>query len=434
MNLVVIGAQWGDEGKGKIVDLLTERFDIIARYQGGHNAGHTVITQGKKYVLHLIPSGILHKNKICVMGNGMVLYPKALLDEIRTLEEHGLKVRGNLLISNRAHLILPYHLAVEQAAESARGEKKIGTTSRGIGPAYEDKTGRRGIRVIDLFSPEALKGTIFSVTHEKNCLIQSLYGGQPLRPEEIYEEYLEYGSKLKEFVIDTASYLNSQIRAGRNVLFEGAQGTLLDVDHGTYPYVTSSSASAGGACIGTGVAPSLISAAIGIAKAYTTRVGGGPFPTEIDGPAGANIRLRGAEFGASTGRPRRCGWFDGPATHYSGLMNNLQAIALTKLDVLDEFEEIPVCVSYEYKGSKLNEYPPEITQLELVKPIYKTVKGWRSHTAGIRDYAALPEKAKDYLKLLSEVTETEISFISTGPDRNDTIIVPNSWFERVLKH
>ena len=432
MNLVVLGAQWGDEGKGKIVDLLTERFDIVARYQGGHNAGHTVMTQGKKYVLHLIPSGILHRNKTCVMGAGMVLYPKALLEEIRTLEEAGVQVRGNLFISDRAHLILPYHMAIEQAAETARGEKKIGTTSRGIGPAYEDKAGRRGVRVTDLFNPEALKEIIFSVAREKNCLIQKLYGGQALDPQEIYEQYLEYGSQLQEFVVDVAFYLNSQIRAGRSILFEGAQGTLLDVDHGTYPYVTSSSACAGGACVGTGVAPSLIHAAMGIAKAYTTRVGGGPFPTEIEGPLGEKIRQRGGEFGASTGRPRRCGWFDGPATHYSAVINNLQAIALTKLDVLDEFNEIPVCTDYEYKGSKLKEFPADIGRLELVKPIYKTIPGWQRQTAGIRDYEALPEKAKDYLKILSEITETEFSFVSTGPDRDDTIILSNSWFEHAL--
>lgn len=433
MNLVVLGAQWGDEGKGKIVDLLTERFDIVARYQGGHNAGHTVMTQGKKYVLHLIPSGILHRNKTCVMGAGMVLYPKALLEEIRTLEETGVQVRGNLFISDRAHLILPYHMAIEQAAETARGEKKIGTTSRGIGPAYEDKAGRRGVRVIDLFNPEALKEIIFSMAREKNCLIQKLYGGLTLDPQEIYEQYLQYGSQLQEFVIDVAFYLNNQIRAGRSILFEGAQGTLLDVDHGTYPYVTSSSACAGGACVGTGVAPSLIHNAIGIAKAYTTRVGGGPFPTEIEGPLGEKIRQRGGEFGASTGRPRRCGWFDGPATHYSVVINNLQAIALTKLDVLDKFHEILVCTDYEYKGSKMKEFPADIARLDFVRPVYRTVPGWQRQTAGIRDFAALPEKAKDYMKVLSEITETEFSFVSTGPDRDDTIILSNSWFEHALK-
>jgi adenylosuccinate synthase len=431
-NIVVIGAQWGDEGKGKIVDLLTEKFDIVARYQGGHNAGHTVIVKGKKFVLHLIPSGILHHGKVCVIGSGVVLDPKAFLSEVKMLEDAGVPVRGNLFISNRAHLILPYHCAVENAAEAARGDKKIGTTSRGIGPAYEDKTGRRGVRVIDLFDPEALKELIFAVTTEKNCLIQALYKGEALSAQAIYEEYLGYAAHLKEFVIDSAAYLNRQIRAGKRVLFEGAQGTLLDIDHGTYPYVTSSSASAGGACVGTGVAPSLITGAIGIAKAYTTRVGSGPLPTELNGSIGETIRQRGAEYGASTGRPRRCGWFDGPATQYSALLNNLQAIALTKLDVLDAFAEIQVCTGYEYRGSTLSEFPAEIKVLEQVKPIYKTAVGWQSQTAGIRNYADLPQRARDYLKMLSDITETEFSFISTGPDREDTIVVPGSWIAKTL--
>ncbi|MBM3802743.1 MAG: adenylosuccinate synthase [Acidimicrobiia bacterium] len=431
-NIVVIGAQWGDEGKGKIVDLLTEKFDIVARYQGGHNAGHTVIVQGKKFVLHLIPSGILHPGKVCMIGPGVVLDPKAFLSEVKMLEDEGIPVRGNLFVSNRAHLILPYHRVVETAAEAARGDKKIGTTSRGIGPAYEDKTGRRGVRVIDLFDAEVLKEIIFSVTSEKNCLIQTLYKGEALNAQSIYEEYLGYAAQLKEFTVDSAAFLNRQVRAGKRVLFEGAQGTLLDIDHGTYPYVTSSSASAGGACVGTGVAPSLITGAIGIAKAYTTRVGSGPLPTELNGSVGETIRQRGAEYGASTGRPRRCGWFDGPATRYSALINNLQAIALTKLDVLDEFAEIPVCTGYEYRGSKLEEFPAEIRVLDRVRPVYEAVAGWQTKTAGIRSYQELPERAKDYLKLLSDVTETEFSFISTGPDREDTIVVPGSWIAKTL--
>jgi adenylosuccinate synthase len=431
-NIVVIGAQWGDEGKGKIVDLLTEKFDIVARYQGGHNAGHTVIVKGKKFVLHLIPSGILHPGKVCLIGPGVVLDPKAFLSEVKMLEDQGVSVRGHLFVSNRAHLILPYHRAVENAAEAARGDKKIGTTSRGIGPAYEDKTGRRGVRVIDLFNPEGLKETVSAVTAEKNYLIQGLYKGEPLNAQSIYEEYLSYASQLQPFVIDGAAYLNRQVRAGKKVLFEGAQGTLLDIDHGTYPYVTSSSASAGGACVGTGLAPSLITGAIGIAKAYTTRVGSGPLPTELNGSLSETIRERGAEYGASTGRPRRCGWFDGPATQYSALLNNLQAIALTKLDVLDELAEIQVCTGYEYRGSKLSEFPAEIRVLEQVKPIYKAAKGWQSQTAGLRNYADLPKRAKDYLKLLSDITETEFSFISTGPDREDTIVVPGSWIAKML--
>jgi adenylosuccinate synthase len=431
-NIVVIGAQWGDEGKGKIVDLLTEKFDIVVRYQGGHNAGHTVMVNGKKYVLHLIPSGILHRNKICIIGSGLVIDPTALLDEIQFLEEAGFQVKGNLLVSNRAHLILPYHRAVETAEEKARGHKKIGTTCRGIGPAYEDKTGRRGVRVVDLFEPEVLRDIIFQTMEEKNALLQNCYRSAPLDPQEIYTEYLAFAPLLKDLVADTAWYLNQRLREGKRVLFEGAQGTLLDIDHGTYPYVTSSSASAGGACTGSGVAPSFISGAIGIAKAYTTRVGGGPFPTEISGPDGERIRQRGAEFGASTGRPRRCGWFDGPATHYSAVLNNFQGIGLTKLDVLDDFEEIQVCTGYQHKGEVLREFPAEVKVLEAVTPVYRTVRGWKSSTAGARNYSDLPLQARDYLKLLSDITETEFSLISTGPDRKDTILVGGSWLERIL--
>jgi adenylosuccinate synthase len=431
-NIVVIGAQWGDEGKGKIVDLLTEKFDLVTRYQGGHNAGHTVIIKGKKFVLHLIPSGIFRGGKICVIGQGVVLDPKALLDEVRSLEEAGVKVNGNLFISNRAHLILPYHRAIEQAAERARGEKKIGTTCRGIGPAYEDKTGRRGIRVVDLFDAEILKEIIFGVTREKNCLMQSLYQAAPLDPQAIYEEYLAFAPSLEKFVVDTSQFLNAEIRAGRTVLFEGAQGTLLDIDHGTYPYVTSSSSSAGGACIGAGVAPSLIAGTLGIAKAYTTRVGGGPFPTEINAEVGDLIRDRGKEYGASTGRARRCGWFDGPATRYSAILNHLQSMALTKLDVLDDFEEIPVCTGYRYKDTRLSEFPAEIKLLQAVRPIYKTVPGWKSPTTAIRDYADLPPNAKDYIQLLSDLTETEFSLISTSPDRDDTIRLHDSWICKTL--
>jgi adenylosuccinate synthase len=431
-NIVVIGAQWGDEGKGKIVDLLTEKFDIVIRYQGGHNAGHTVIVNGRKYVLHLIPSGILHGNKVCLIGPGVVIDPKALLEEIRLLEGAGIRVKGNLLISNRAHLILPYHRALEQAAEEARGQKRIGTTSRGIGPAYEDKTARRGIRMADLFDEGVLRELISSAIREKNCLLESVYKGSPFDPHKICEEYLSYASRLRELVVDTSQFLNAEIRAGKRVLFEGAQGTLLDIDHGTYPYVTSSSASVGGACIGAGVAPSLINGAIGIAKAYTTRVGGGPFPTEINSDVGEMIRQRGDEYGASTGRPRRCGWFDGPATRYSAVLNNFQAIALTKLDVLDAFEEIQVCNGYQYKNSKLSEFPAEVKVLEAVKPVYKTVAGWNSSTAGIKLYTELPQKAKDYLNLLADITETQFSLISTGPDRQDTILLDNSWLAKTL--
>jgi adenylosuccinate synthase len=431
-NVVIIGAQWGDEGKGKIVDLLTEKFDIVTRYQGGHNAGHTVIVGTRKYVLHLIPSGILHAGKTCVIGHGVVLDPKALLEEIRKLEESGVQVQGNLLISNRTHVIFPYHRAVETATEEALGDRRIGTTSRGIGPAYEDKTGRRGIRLAELLNPELLRQAIGEAVREKNLILQSLYGHPPLEATAIYEEYSGYAELMRPLVIDTAVFLNREIRKGKSILFEGAQGTLLDVDHGTYPYVTSSSASAGGACIGAGVSPTLISGTIGIAKAYTTRVGGGPFPTEISGEAGNLIRKRGAEFGASTGRPRRCGWFDAPAARYSALLNCFQGIAITKLDVLDAFAELQVCTGYKYKGTPINEFPPEIQVLEKIEPVYETVPGWNCNTAGIRQYEQLPDRARDYLKRLSDLVETEFSLISTSPEREDTILVKDSWLGRTL--
>lgn len=431
-NIVIIGAQWGDEGKGKIVDLLTQKFDVVVRYQGGHNAGHTVIVKGKKFVLHLVPSGILHPGKVCVIGHGVVLDPKALLEEIQMLESAGVQVRGNLYISNRTHIIFPYHRAVEIASEEALGDRKIGTTSRGIGPAYEDKTGRRGIRLAELLDPDTLREVVRGAVQEKNSLLQGVFHRPGLDAEAILQEYHGYAEQLREFSTDTALLLNHQIREGKSLLFEGAQGTLLDVDHGTYPFVTSSNATAGGACTGSGVSPTLIDGTIGIAKAYTTRVGGGPFPTEILGEAGEIIRQRGAEFGASTGRPRRCGWFDGPATRYATMLNHFQGIALTKLDVLDEFAELQVCTGYKYKGSLLAEFPADIRVLEKVEPIYRTLPGWNCLTAGLRAFEDLPQKAKDYLKILADLVETEFALISTSPDRDDTILVKDSWLARTL--
>jgi adenylosuccinate synthase len=431
-NIVVIGAQWGDEGKGKIVDLLTEKFDVVVRYQGGHNAGHTVIVQGKKFVLHLIPSGILHAGKACVIGHGVVLDPKALLEEIAILEDAGIQVRGNLHISNRAHIIFPYHRAVECASEEALGDRKIGTTSRGIGPAYEDKTGRRGVRLAELLSPATLEEAIQCAVQEKNAILQGVFRHPGLEAAPIFQEYQEYATKLRSLATDTAQFLNRQIREGKSVLFEGAQGTLLDVDHGTYPFVTSSNATAGGACTGSGVSPTLINGTIGIAKAYTTRVGGGPFPTELKDSQGELIRQRGIEFGASTGRPRRCGWFDGPATRYSTMLNHFQGIALTKLDVLDTFPELKVCTGYKYKGTLLEEFPADIRALEQVEPVYRTVRGWNCQTAGLQHYEELPSAAKDYLKILSDLVEAEFALISTGPDRDETILVQDSWLARIL--
>jgi adenylosuccinate synthase len=424
-NLIVVGAQWGDEGKGKIVDLLTSRFDVVARYQGGHNAGHTVIINGKKYVLHLIPSGILHPGKLCIIGNGVVIDPVALKKEIAELEAVGITCKGRLFISNRAHVILEYHRLVEKGDEDRRGQEKIGTTNRGIGPAYEDKMARRGVRVCDLVNPEALRKRIEENLQAKQTAFPSIINA--INIDEAFEKACALGEELSQYIVDAAELLNQSINEGKSVLFEGAQGTLLDVDHGTYPFVTASSATAGGACIGTGVGPTRIDGVVGISKAYTTRVGEGPFPTELLDEIGEQLRNRGQEYGASTGRPRRCGWFDAVVVRYSCLINNLGSLVITKLDVLDELKEIKICTGYRYKGSILQSFPPEISVLSECKPEYLTVKGWNQRTAGIQDLNELPTIARDYLKRLSELANAEISLVSTGPDRKETIVVsPNS--------
>lgn len=427
-NLIVVGAQWGDEGKGKIVDLLTARFDIVARYQGGHNAGHTVIFNGKKYVLHLIPSGILHPGKICVIGNGVVIDPVALKKEIEELEAAGISCKGRLFLSNRAHVILDYHRLVEKGDEDRRGPDRIGTTNRGIGPAYEDKMARRGVRICDLTNPAILRRRLEENIQAKQIAFPSI--ARELDIEKTYEKARALGEELSQYVVDAAELLNQSINEGKSVLFEGAQGTLLDVDHGTYPFVTASSAAAGGACIGTGVGPTRIDGVIGISKAYTTRVGEGPFPTELVDEIGEQIRKRGQEFGASTGRPRRCGWFDAVVVRYSCLINTLGSLVITKLDVLDELKEIKICTGYRYKGSLLRTFPPEITVLAECRPEYMTVKGWNQKTAGIQDLSELPVVARDYLNRLSDLVKTEITVVSTGPDRTETIIVsPQSHLE-----
>jgi adenylosuccinate synthase len=420
-NLIVVGAQWGDEGKGKIVDLLTGHFDIVARYQGGHNAGHTVIIDGKKYVLHLIPSGILRPNKLCVIGNGVVVDPIALKAEIGELAAAGISCKGRLFVSNRAHAILEYHRMIEKGDEDRRGDSRIGTTNRGIGPAYEDKMGRRGLRICDLRNPEILRRRLEENAGAKKLLYPAMAGSLDI--EKLYEIARGLGEELAEYFADTAEFLNRSIDEGKSVLFEGAQGTLLDVDHGTYPYVTASSATAGGACTGTGVGPGRISGVIGISKAYTTRVGSGPFPTELLDKVGDLIRSRGQEYGASTGRPRRCGWFDAVVVRYSRLINNLDALVITKMDVLDELPEIQICTGYRYKGTVLEAFPPEITVLEQCRPEYITVKGWNKNTAGIRSFSGLPTLAQDYIKRLSDLVRTEISVVSTGAHRKDTVIV-----------
>jgi len=423
-NVVVVGTQWGDEGKGKIVHLITDRFDIVARYQGGHNAGHTVIIQDDKYILHLIPSGILHPEKVCVIGNGVVVDPVALEKELEMLKDF--EVKDRLFISDRSHLIMPYHRAVEAAEENRLAEGRIGTTSRGIGPCYEDKVGRRGIRLGDLSYPELFRAKLETNLALKNEILIHLYKAEPLDAEQIYVSYMKLAPQILPLVTDTAEYLNEAIQSGKSILFEGAQGTLLDLDHGTYPYVTSSNATAGGACIGTGVGPGAIDGTIGIAKAYTTRVGEGPFPTELTGQIGEHLRSKGAEFGASTGRPRRCGWFDAVVVRYACLINNLDTLVVTKLDVLDELDEIRICVGYEREGKILDRFPMQMSVLEEVTPTYETYPGWKTDTSKIQDYQDLPKAARNYLDRISKLIKTDISIISIGPERDETIILEES--------
>jgi adenylosuccinate synthase len=421
-NVAVVGAQWGDEGKGKIVDILSEEFDCVARYQGGHNAGHTISIGGRRHVLHLIPSGIFHPGVKCVVGGGVVLDPQAFIEESEAIQKAAsVSIAGRLLVSNRCHLILPYHRVLEAAIEKQLGDRRIGTTSRGIGPAYEDKMARRGIRVCDLMSPETLPEKIRIQVAEKNRALRAYTDPQTIDPAPIVESYCQLGEKIRPFVADTTVALNEMIRSGKSILFEGAQGTLLDVDHGTFPFVTSSSAAAGGVATGLGISPKHVHAVIGISKAYATRVGAGPFPTESVDSAGEQLRTRGNEFGSTTGRPRRCGWFDGPAARYAAMVNALDSIVITKIDVLDTFDEIPFCVDYKYKGSLLKEFPADTSMLADVVPVYKNLRGWKQSLAGKKEYSDLPSVAQDYLKFLADYLETPVSMISTGPGRDETI-------------
>lgn len=421
-NVVVLGTQWGDEGKGKIVDLLTPSFDVVARYQGGHNAGHTVYLDGKKLVLHLIPSGILHPGKLCVIGNGVVFSPKAFLEEKAELEVHGASISDNLVISRQTHLILPYHPLVEKISEERKGEKKIGTTSRGIGPSYEDKVARCGIRVGDMLDLDILREKIEANVAEKNALLKA-YNYSLLNAEEIYKEYADYAIRIKKYIGDVSFLLNQKIREGKSVLFEGAQGALLDIDHGTYPYVTSSNSTAGGVCTGLGIGPTKIDAVFGVTKAYTTRVGSGPFPTEIHDQRGRCILERGNEFGATTGRPRRCGWFDAVAVSYSCRLNGIEKIVLTKPDILDVFEEILVCVGYKYKGERLQSFPTEPWILEKVVPEYRTVKGWKKPTHKMMELGSLPAAFLDYVRFIEDAVEAKVAVISTGVERKDSLLI-----------
>jgi len=431
-NVIVLGAQWGDEGKGKMVDLFSESFDIVARYQGGHNAGHTVRIGDRKIVLKLIPAGILREGKLAVIGNGVVVDPEALLQEIAMVEAAGISVAGRLFISNRAHVILPLHRMVEKLSE-ARPGREIGTTSRGIGPCYEDKVARRGVRIGDLIDPAAFAPLFEALAADKEILRSAFQLGEPLDTAAVAAKYGEFGRRIAPVVTDTAVLLNHAIAEGKRVLFEGAQGTMLDVDHGTYPYVTSSSAGAGGASVGTGVAPTRISAVLGISKAYITRVGGGPFPTESLDASGDELRKVGNEFGAVTGRPRRCGWFDVPLLRYTAMINGFDSLVITKLDVLDGFAEIPVCTSYRLCGKETMEMPASNNAVAALEPVYTRLPGWQSKTAGLKRYEDLPALAKEYLNFLAQQTGVEVGCISTGPERSETIVVPGSRLERALK-
>jgi adenylosuccinate synthase len=427
-NIIVLGAQWGDEGKGKIVDLFSGRFDLVVRYQGGHNAGHTVWIGDRKYILKLIPSGILRPGKRAVIGNGLVVDPAALIAEMEALEAAGVNVTAQLSISNRAHVLLPCHRMMEKLTEDRPGRISIGTTSRGIGPCYEDKAGRRGIRMVDFIDAVSFRSHYDALVAEKREIAKALGIYEELDWDGIREEYVAFANRIRPMVCDTAHLLNTAIRDGKTILFEGAQGTMLDIDHGTFPFVTSSSAAAGGACTGTGVPPTRISGVIGVSKAYITRVGGGPFPTESHDATGDQIRKRGNEFGSVTGRPRRCGWFDVPLLRYTGMVNGFDSLVITKLDVLDELDRIPVCVGYRIGDRILEEMPATSREMESVQPVYECLPGWQTSTAGVSRFDELPLKARDYLAFLAEKSGIEVGCISTGPERNETITIGGSRF------
>jgi adenylosuccinate synthase len=421
-NVIVIGAQWGDEGKGKITDLLSRSADVVVRYQGGNNAGHTVVVGDRTFKLHLIPSGILYPKTECIIANGTVIDPKVLLEEVDRLKTLGIST-DNLFISETAHVTMPYHRELDRASETQRAEHKIGTTGRGIGPTYADKSERVGIRIIDLMDEKRMPKKLRWAIEQKNIVLQKLYNLEPLDVESIIEEYRGYADRLRPHVVDASLKIDAAIRERRNILFEGAQGTLLDLDHGTYPYVTSSNPVAGGACIGAGVGPTCIDRVIGVAKAYTTRVGEGPFPTELHDEIGNHIGERGAEFGTTTGRKRRCGWFDGVIGRYAVRINGLDCLAVTKLDVLDDLEEIKVCTAYELDGKVVHDFPSDARAFARAIPIYETLPGWKQSTSECKVVEDLPKEAKDYLKFLADLTGTPIAIISLGASRGQTIIV-----------
>jgi adenylosuccinate synthase len=428
-NLVILGAQWGDEGKGKLVDLLADRFDYIIRYQGGNNAGHTIWIGQRKFVLRLVPSGILHPGKIAVIGNGLVVDPIGLFEEVEALNAAGIDAVAQLRISNRAHVLFPSHRIVEKITEMGRAP--IGTTLKGIGPCYEDKIARRGIRMADLLDREYFRECVSGLIEDHRTRARAFGINDEIDGDDIAARYAEAAERMRPMICDTAALLNRAVREGKNLLFEGAQGTMLDIDHGTYPYVTSSSSSAGGACTGSGLPPTKIDAVIGISKTYTTRVGGGPFPTEALGAAGDEIRNRGHEFGSVTGRPRRCGWFDTPVLRYSAAINGFETMVVTKLDVLDDLDEIPVCVAYSVDGNVTFDMPATVRELAKAEPIYETLPGWKCSTVGISEWDKLPAAAQRYVEFLEAKTGVEAGCISTGPERTQTVVRAGSKFSRI---
>jgi len=424
-NLVVIGAQWGDEGKGKIVDILAKDANIVVRYQGGSNAGHTVINERGTYIFHLIPSGILYRGTTCVIGNGVVVDPGALIEEMDRLQPLGITFGKNFAVSQRAHMILPYHKAIDRASEQSKGSRKIGTTGRGIGPSYADKMARVGIRMGDLLNPGLFRKKLEENLVEMNWFLERLYKVETFQVDKVFDQYMGYAERLKGYIVDTTTLLNRAMDKDRTVLFEGAQGTHLDVDFGTYPFVTSSSSAAGGACTGTGVGPTMIDAVMGIAKAYTTRVGSGPFPTELNDEVGRGLQERGREFGSTTGRARRCGWYDAVVVRHAAQVNGLTSLAVTKLDVLDGCKELKICTGYKHGGVLYKEMPADLDVLMQCEPVYQRMKGWTASTTGATTYKQLPAEAKRYLARIEELADCRIDMISTGSKRSETVTLRN---------
>jgi adenylosuccinate synthase len=421
-SVVVVGAQWGDEAKAKVVDLLGEEADVVIRSQGGNNAGHTVVIDGEKFILHLVPCGVLRPARVSVIGNGVVVDPKYFIEEMEELRHRGVAVSpANLMLSDRAHLIMPWHRLLDQLSETAKAAGKIGTTGRGIGPCYADKMSRVGIRVVDLYDEKFFRARLEAALVEKNVLIEKLYGHTPLSADEVAAEYLDYAARIKPYVKDTQKYLSGALRDGKRLLFEAAQGTLLDIDHGTYPFVTSSNAAVFGACAGSGVTPRRIGRVMGVLKAYTTRVGGGPFPTELTGDLGGKLRENGQEFGATTGRPRRCGWLDAVACRYVARLNAFDALAITKIDVLTGLETLKVCTGYRVNGQVVDEFPSRLDALESAQPVYEELPGWSEDLSGTRTFEDLPKAARDYVRHIEDIMSAPVEIVSVGPGREQTI-------------